>query len=119
MGSMSGPFLKLGGAKFHLGDLTAKLDAAKGNRLYGLVCEPDLERDQYVVKIRKGEKDDETWPLIFGDFVRNLRSTLDHITYELAGRPTARVLGSVDSTSTICAAAALHGPPQPAQPSGN
>ena len=80
--SLSGVHLKLKQAKLHLDALNARLDSAEGRGLYGLVCEPDVQPGQYLVKVEKVASD-EDWPLILGDFVHNLRAALDHLVWQL------------------------------------
>lgn len=80
--SLSGVRLKLKRAKVHLDALNARLDDADRGDLYGLVCEPDPQPGQYVVKVKKAASD-EDWPLILGDFLHNLRTALDHLVWQL------------------------------------
>jgi hypothetical protein len=80
--SLSGVHLKLKQAKVHLDALNARLDDADRGGLYGLVCEPDAQPGQYLVKVKK-RTSDEDWSLILGDFVHNLRTALDHLVWQL------------------------------------
>jgi hypothetical protein len=80
--SLSGVHLKLKRAKVHLDALNARLDDADRGRLYGLVCEPDTQPGQYVVKVKKAASD-EDWPLLLGDFIHNLRTALDYLVWQL------------------------------------
>jgi hypothetical protein len=80
--SLSGVHLKLKQAKLHLDALNARLDEANRGHLYGLVCEPDAQPGQYLVKVEKVASD-EDWPLILGDVIHNLHTALDHLVWQL------------------------------------
>jgi hypothetical protein len=80
--SLSGIHLKLKQAKLHLDTLNSRVDNADRGGLYGLVCKPDTQPGQYLVKVKKITSD-EDWPLILGDFIHNLATALDHLVWQL------------------------------------
>jgi hypothetical protein len=88
---MTSARLKLQRAKLHLDALNAEVDSADRGGLYGMVCEPDAQPGHYLIKAVKTGAE-ETWALIIGDYLHNLRSVLDHIVWQLVvangGTPT-------------------------------
>jgi hypothetical protein len=81
-GDLSGVRKKLNQAKAHLEALNAEVDRAEHGHLYALAVEPDAERGYYLVKLAARGTADQ-WALILGDTLHNLRSTLDHLVWQL------------------------------------
>ena len=71
--SLTGVHLKLKQAKAHLDTLNARIDNADRGGVYGLVCEPDTQSSQYLVKIKKSTSD-EDWRLYATKRGERLRS---------------------------------------------
>jgi len=89
MASLIDPNLKVERAKVHLDELNAQVRSFLKSEFYHLVEYDDLERQQYVLRLEVSDP-----PLylgsIAGDFISCLRSSLDHLAWQLATLRTPR-----------------------------
>ena len=76
---------KLERAQVHLKELAAGVQEFRVKRPYSISCEQDPETGEYVARLIHIEKLPEHWPLLIGDAIYNLRESLDHLAYALAG----------------------------------
>jgi hypothetical protein len=79
--------LKLLRAGHHLADLDALLEGVRERREHDVIetVERRKKRQTYIYKLQMGEIDvPEEWPIIFGDFLFNVRSALDHLMVSIA-----------------------------------
>jgi hypothetical protein len=74
---------KVNRAKVHLDALTEAVKTWRESQSKSLSAHDDLERGEYVVELRPPDVDIRT-ALIAGDFVCCLRSSLDHLAWQLA-----------------------------------
>src|SRR6266536_2918274 len=85
MPSLRDPKLKLRRAKEHLDALNVEIGLLKKSKAKIISTEDDFEHQWYVVKINfPTSPHQSTASLIAGDFVSCLRSSLDHLAWELA-----------------------------------
>jgi hypothetical protein len=78
---------KIDRAKHHLHDIDAALKILLGpetNTRVEIVHKFDGERKQLIVNLTKSAPTDPALPLMIGDCIHNLRSSLDHLVYRLA-----------------------------------
>ena len=67
-------------------DITAFLD----DRPYRPTVHFNKKTSRLTVKVQVNKSPDPIWSVRVGEIVHNFRSALDHLVWELAGRPTAR-----------------------------
>lgn len=87
-GSITGPMAKLGRAREHYEALESELAGPAGHGFYSYPVTPHLHREGLEYRFHVGnvppfEARGELIALILGDFLFNLRATLDQIIYEL------------------------------------
>jgi hypothetical protein len=87
-GSITGPMAKLGRAREHYEALESELAGPVGHGFYSYPVTPQIHREGleyrfHVGKVPPFEAKGELIALILGDFLFNLRATLDQIVYEL------------------------------------
>jgi hypothetical protein len=81
-------WLKLSRAKQHIDDLEAAIIAFHRTNPYPIVTEDDPQRGKRVVKVKgKPSPIPSAIPLIFGDAVHAIRSSLDYFAYAVARNP--------------------------------
>lgn len=103
MPSLLDPNLKLQRATEHLDALDLQIAAFFESKPYNISSEDDLERGEHVVTIQT-----KFPPLsmgsVAGDFICNLRSSLDHLAWQLAAlsgsRPSPRVCFPIWGTNS-------------------
>jgi hypothetical protein len=74
---------KLKRAAIHFQTLNAEFVAWKDSQPYRIRHEFDDETGEHVFRCRVYRMPSETWGLIVGDFVHNLRSALDYLVWQL------------------------------------
>lgn len=87
MPGLLAPNLKVSRAKIHLDTLDAAVDdfRSKPEENQRVTCYDDLETKEFVIKCEPVNEDRlPTLGLIAGDFICNLRSSLDYVTWQLA-----------------------------------
>src|SRR5216683_2756421 len=83
------PELKVEWAKKHLDALNAAHVAFTNSEPYTISAEDDLERGHYVLTV-KTNSPPFSLALIAGDFISCLRSSLDHLAWQLASDAAKR-----------------------------
>lgn len=81
-----GPYLKVKRAKEHLDLLNRRILAFKESKCYTLSRKKDLEAGEYIVTFTMVDPPIDPLALIAGDFIVNLRASLDHLAFRLAMR---------------------------------
>jgi hypothetical protein len=89
MNPIDRPLKRVERAKHHLDDLNHEIARFLDSKPYPITQEPDLERGGYLFRIHIKERIPDNIGLIFGDFVHNLRASLDNLIFELSGAPSA------------------------------
>jgi hypothetical protein len=85
MSQLDRPLKRVERAKFHLDDLYAGIERFLESEPYTTTREPDPDADGgYRFRIHVKAEVPENIGLIFGDFVHNLRASLDNLVWELA-----------------------------------
>ena len=84
MSSLDRPLKRVERAKLHLDDLYGEIGRFMETNPYPTTKEPNMERGGYNHRIHVRAELPESIGLIFGDFVHNLRASLDNLVYELA-----------------------------------
>lgn len=80
--------LKLNRAQEHFDALHAAIDAVVAASPDELITKLDSQANEHVFGINGGlDPLPSVFPLIIGDCLHNLRSSLDYLVYELSGRP--------------------------------
>jgi len=82
------PLKRVERAKHHLNDLNDQIARFLEADPYPITQEPDPERDGYLFRIHIKAVVPESIGLIFGDFIHNLRASLDNLMFELLGAPS-------------------------------
>ena len=91
--------LKVKWAKKHLDSLSEAITDFRANpdKTQRITTYEDLEKDLFVIKCETIDEDDWLFlGLLAGDFIANLRSSLDHLAWQLA------YLGNQSPSSEIC-----------------
>jgi hypothetical protein len=81
--SLEGPLAKLGRAHHHLECLYSEYNRSVGPQRHDLTRYDGDEPRTYVFKAEGLPELPASWGLIVGDFAQNLRSTLDHLVWQL------------------------------------
>lgn len=89
-------YTKLFQANEHLQSLKLEIRAFLERDPYNIVAEPNNERSAYVWRVHIREEPLPTLSLVVGDCIHNLRSSLDHLVFDLAGRPKGRTAGKLE-----------------------
>ena len=89
MEGLDRPIQRLDRARYHLADLSVKIEEFKRRDPYPITREADPEHGGYLFRVHVRESPPARLGLIFGDFVHNLRAALDNLVYEIAP-PEAR-----------------------------
>jgi hypothetical protein len=84
MPSLEGPRAKLDRAREHLGALRHEVDAFLDRDPYVSVRETDSENGDYVWRMEVHRTAPVRLGILIGDVVHNLRSSLDHLAWQLA-----------------------------------
>jgi len=85
MASLFDPHLKLGWAKKHLAALAMEVGVFKKSNKYLVSTQEDSENGWYIIRFQLPHNDHVfTIALIVGDFIASLRSSLDHLAWQLA-----------------------------------
>lgn len=79
--------LKLIRADYHLRDLNAAIAGWLGSRPYTFTDYPHPDRLGETVRRIEPTKPPARIALVFGDYVNALRAALDHVVFDLCGRP--------------------------------
>lgn len=87
--------LKLDRAKEHIEAFNAEVEAFTKLNPYGIITEPNADRTEYVFRIDVFREPPPKLGVIVGDCIHNLRSSLDHLAFGLAGFPTGRSRGDI------------------------
>ena len=82
------PLKRVERAKHHLDDLNDQIARFLEADPYPITQEPDPDRGGYLFRIHIKAAVPESIGLIFGDFVHNLRASLDNLMFELLGAPS-------------------------------
>ena len=78
--------LKFRRGKEHLKALDDEFRRFHADETYGVACEYDSERSQYVGRFKICRPiPQHSWGLLLGDSVHNVRSALDYVAWRLAG----------------------------------
>src|SRR5580658_4055833 len=88
MASNLDPHLKLSRAKLHLDALDQEVRLFKQSEPHRITTEEDEDGGWYIVKIEHLKDISLGVALIAGDFISCLRSSLDHLAWQLATLPT-------------------------------
>ncbi len=83
MRGLADPYLKTARAKEHLFEIRERLDAFRKNKPIAISHEDDLENQLHIVRLHVRDIPEKI-PLIVGDFVYCLRSSLDQLVWALA-----------------------------------
>jgi hypothetical protein len=83
MTGLDGVRAKLDRASHHAIDLKTRMDAAVAPGSYAFERLLDDTGTKYIYKVTKLPVIDPVWSLIFGDFLTNLRASLDHLAWQL------------------------------------
>lgn len=78
-------YLKLGRATEHLEQLDTEVRAFVNSQPYGVIPHWDFDAPEHTMRVRTVVEPPAHLGLICGDVLHNLRSSLDHLIYELAG----------------------------------
>ncbi len=81
---LAGAWTKLARAEVHLQTLTTELRAFLDAEPYSFRTRLDYENSRYVFYVERVDEPPLRFGAIIGDFVHNLRSALDHLTWQLA-----------------------------------
>lgn len=82
--SLDGVDAKLGRAREHLEALYDEVNGFLSRKPHELIEDTDQEARTFRVSIKIREEPDELgWGLLLGDFAHNLRSSLDHLVWQL------------------------------------
>jgi len=84
MPPIGGPLKRIERAKFHLDDLNSQFGVFMDSDPYPISREPDTKKGGYLYRIGVRSEPPASLGLIFGDFVHNLRASLDNLIYEIA-----------------------------------
>ena len=84
MGPIDRPLKRVQRAKLHLDDLNGEIERFLETDPYPTTREPDTKKGGYRFRIHVKTAVPDSFGLIFGDFVHNLRASLDNLVYELA-----------------------------------
>ena len=87
--SLDGPYAKLDRAREHLDTLRRELDRAEAVNAYRAVEEFNSEERRHIWRLKVDSTVVERLSVVAGDVVHNLRSSLDHLVWQLilkAGR---------------------------------
>jgi hypothetical protein len=87
MRSIERPLKRVERAKHHLDDLNDQIARFLESEPYPITQEPDPDRGGYLFRIQVKAEIPDSIGLIFGDFVHNLRASLDNLMFELLGAP--------------------------------
>lgn len=85
--TLTGVRLKLRRAWHHTNSLKADITAFLDGRPYAPAVHFDRQTARLTVKLNVEKSPDRMWSIRIGDVVHNFRSALDHLIWELAGRP--------------------------------
>lgn len=81
------PLKRVERAKHHLDDLNHEIARFLESDPYPITQEPDPVRGGFLFRIHVKAEVPENFGLIFGDYVHNLRASLDNLMFELLGAP--------------------------------
>lgn len=82
--SLDGPLAKLDRARLHLKTLNREIGAFKRSNSAEFIREDDFEAQEIVLRLKVlREPKNPKWGLVAGDLVHNLRSSLDHLVWQL------------------------------------
>ncbi len=70
-------------AKQHISDFQLALSSFAAGSPYAVSCKEDLERGKRVYYISKADRVPQNLAAIAADIIQNLRSPLDHVSYQL------------------------------------
>jgi len=89
MNPIDRPLKRVERAKHHLDSLNDEIARFLESDPYPITQEPDPDRGGYLFRIHVNAAVPESIGLVFGDFVQNLRASLDNLMFELLGAPAA------------------------------
>lgn len=96
---------KVNRAKVHLDALNEFIKSWRESHLQGIHEHDDFERREYVVELRPPFSDLREGALIAGDFICCLRSSLDHLAWQLAAtvtpEPSKRICFPIHGENTL------------------
>ena len=75
--------MKTDRAREHLDSLKTEIEVFKTSKSHRIARERDVKNQRYILRIRIADVPDRI-PLIAGDFINCLRSSLDHLVWSLA-----------------------------------
>jgi hypothetical protein len=81
---LRGALLKLGRAQHHIDDLRAKIDEFLAAKPFKLIIQIRSNPGEFALRIKQDRAIPESFSLIIGDAVHNLRSALDLTMYGMA-----------------------------------
>jgi|SRR5579859_4308614 len=81
---LAGAWGKLVRSEYHLEALKSELRTFLDSKPYGVTAHLDYERSRYVYYIHRVDEPVPAIPHIIGDFIHNLRSSLDHLAWQLS-----------------------------------
>jgi hypothetical protein len=81
---LRGAWTKLARSEHHLQSLTTEMRAFLKAEPYGFLTRLDYENSRYLFYVERVEEPPLQWSAMIGDFIHNLRSALDHLTWQLA-----------------------------------
>jgi len=82
--SLTSATLKRRRAKEHLDNLKARIEAFTNETSQSVTADFNEQSREYVLYAHIGGEPDRSWPLLVGEFLHNLRSSLDAIMWQLA-----------------------------------
>src|SRR5438128_2342233 len=81
---LAGAWTKLARAEYHLNALTKEMRVFLDSDPYEFERRLDYENSRYLFYVKRVETPKLQWGAVIGDFIHNLRSALDHLTWQLA-----------------------------------
>jgi hypothetical protein len=81
---LAGAWTKLARAEHHLNTLTNEMRVFLDSDPYEFERRLDYENSRYLFYVKRVETPKLQWGAVIGDFIHNLRSALDHLTWQLA-----------------------------------
>lgn len=82
--SLDGPLAKLRRAHTHLETLYREVNAFTNTKTHDLITEFDEQTGEYVARVKVLRNPNSLyWGLLLGDFISNLRASLDHLVWQL------------------------------------
>lgn len=77
-------------AEEHLEAFNQEMDGWAKSNAYDIIQEPNADRTEYVYRAKVPSGFPPHLSVILSDCLHNLRASLDHLVFQLAGRPTGK-----------------------------